>query len=239
MLTEGGSRTTGGASPRGEAASDAAKLVELAKEKVGERKVAKTRKSAETREKILTAAGELIAERGGVDFQMAEIARRCNMSKGSLYYYFNDRDEIVQEIFSKAVDDFVSSLEKAVAEARSASEALHDLCRAFSERVSQGGPLVLAIAVELIQGRSNVLDTIEDRFYRIGHIIEVQIDRAKGEGVVRQSIDSSVAASCVCGAFFFSLVEVMGRDGRKFDPDELTDQLVDIVISGLGVSSLA
>ncbi|MCH4180614.1 MAG: TetR/AcrR family transcriptional regulator [Atopobiaceae bacterium] len=239
-IAQGGQRPElGMPAANADVSADAAELLEIAKEKVVGRKVSKTRKSAETRERILAAASELIDERGAVDFQMAEVARRCKMSKGSLYYYFADREEIVQEIFSEAIDRFVSSLEGAVAGARSSSEALHDLCVAFSDCVREGGPLTLAIAVELIQGRSSMLDTIEDRFYRIGHIIEVQLERAKQEGVVRKDLDCSVAASCVCGAFFFSLVEAMAHDRDNLDADDLTDKLVSIVMNGVGVAPVA
>ena len=63
--------------------------------KPGSRKASKTRKSARTRARILEAAARLVSERAGVDFQMAEIAERCDMSKGALYYYFRDRDAIL------------------------------------------------------------------------------------------------------------------------------------------------
>ena len=64
-----------------------------------------TPKSAATREKIMAAATSLMAERGSADFQMAEVSARCGMSKGSLYYYFSDRAELVRAVLDRAVDD--------------------------------------------------------------------------------------------------------------------------------------
>lgn len=41
--------------------------------------VSKTRKSRATRERIMTAASELMVERGNTDFQMSEVSARCHM----------------------------------------------------------------------------------------------------------------------------------------------------------------
>lgn len=74
---------------------------------------AKTRKSAATREKIMTAATELMVERGNTDFQMSEVSARCQMSKGALYYYFADKGALVQAIFDASIDDLVNQIEGA------------------------------------------------------------------------------------------------------------------------------
>ena len=58
----------------------------------------KTRKSAKTRGRIMEAASRLMVERHGMHFNMSEVSERCRMSKGSLYYYFQDKDDLVEEI---------------------------------------------------------------------------------------------------------------------------------------------
>lgn len=197
----------------------------------------KTRKSALTRERILEAGARLIEEHGGTDFQMSEVASRCSMSKGALYYYFCDRDAIVEEIFSRGIDEFVGTLERAVADARSSREALYNLCVAFGECVRDGGPVVVAMASELVQGGSNVLPKIEARFTRITQLVEVQLERAKGEGVIRPDVDPSLAASCICGTFFFAAIKKMGQADGTFDVQSFTDELMEFVIRGVGADS--
>lgn len=83
----------------------------------GGRAEARTRKSAVTREKIMEAAAELMVERGGTDFQMMEVSSRCEMSKGSLYYYFADKGELVRAVMDRSVEALVDAVERVVADA--------------------------------------------------------------------------------------------------------------------------
>ena len=105
----------------------------------------KTRKSAATRERIMAAATSLMVERGNTDFQMSEVSSRCKMSKGALYYYFADKDALVEAIFDRSIDELVDSVEGAVAGASSALEALVSLTRELTCRMSVGSPLALAM----------------------------------------------------------------------------------------------
>jgi hypothetical protein len=93
------------------------------------------------------------------------------------------------------------------------------------------------VAAELVQGRGNILDTLEKRLYRIGRIVEVQLERAQAEGVVRSDVDCNTAASCVCGAFFFAAVHRMNAGGIS-DVDEFTTHLVDVLMRGVGCSDI-
>lgn len=197
----------------------------------------RTRKSAETRERILRAATDLIAETGGIDFQMSDVAERCDMSKGSLYYYFTDRDAIVEEIFGRGIDELVASLEEVVTHARSAHEALQGLCDEFGRRAQAGGTVVLAMAVELLQGGSRMLPMVETRFQGLAKLVETQLERAKGEGVVREDVDPALAASCICGTFLFAAIRQMARGGEEVDMKDFSDQLMEFVIRGVGVDT--
>ena len=91
-----------------------------------------TPKSAVTREKIMAAAAELMVERGGTDFQMMEVSARCEMSKGSLYYYFADKGELVRAVLDRSVEALVDAVERVVAQAPSAA-ACED-CRSANMR---------------------------------------------------------------------------------------------------------
>lgn len=161
--------------------------------------VSKTRKSRATRERIMTAASELMMERGNTDFQMSEVSARCHMSKGALYYYFSDKDELVEAVFEAAGDELVSVIEEAVSQAASAHEALEGLFSELFRRMRTKSPLVLALTVELSGMGSELFSAVSGQLSRIVCIIGELLERGKGEGFVRQDIDTSLAAVCLCG----------------------------------------
>ena len=161
--------------------------------------VSKTRKSRATRERIMPAASELMVERGNTDFQMSEVSARCHMSKGALYYYFSDKDELVEAVFEASGDELVSAIEEAVSQAASAREALESLFSELARRMRTRSPLVLALTVELSSTGGELFSAVSGQLSRIVRIIGELLERGKGEGFVRQDVDTSRAAVYLCG----------------------------------------
>ena len=150
----------------------------------GGRAEARTRKSAVTREKIMEAAAELMVERGGTDFQMMEVSSRCEMSKGSLYYYFADKGELVRAVMDRSVEGLVDAVERVVADAPSAADSILGLVRALAEALRPGGPLMLAM-LGSGAGATGAAAVEGPRLARVLAILTAQLERAKGEGLVR------------------------------------------------------
>lgn len=197
------------------------------------RSSSKTRKSAATRERIMTAASELMAEHGSTDFQMSEVSDRCRMSKGALYYYFADRDELVHAIFEVASDELVSSIERVVSEAPTARDALSGLCAELAQRLRTGSPLALALTRELTESGEGTLLLSNSHFLRTVRILAAQIERAKTEGIVRQDVNSELAATFAAGGFL--VTSLVSAGGKRFgDKDVLASSLLDLSIEGMG-----
>lgn len=55
--------------------------------------------SENKREAIIQAALELVAERGLHDAPMSLVAERANVSPGTIYHHFADKDEIINEAY--------------------------------------------------------------------------------------------------------------------------------------------
>ena len=189
-------------------------LEEAARGRVRARSDAKTRKSAATREKIMAAATELMVENNGTEFQMSEVSARCHMSKGSLYYYFADKDALVQAIFDREVDELTSRIESAVANAPSALASITQLA------------LVLADGMR----------PVETRLARIISIFEAQFDRAKAEGLMRPEVSSRLAAISVAGAFTFSIFEKPAAEDLS-DSEDFSAQLIELMLKGMATPS--
>jgi AcrR family transcriptional regulator len=62
-------------------------------------------RARESRERILTSAAQLFVERGIADTSTNRIAAHANISIGSLYRYFTDKDEIVAVLRSRLLNE--------------------------------------------------------------------------------------------------------------------------------------
>jgi AcrR family transcriptional regulator len=76
-------------------------------------------KSEATREKIIVAAAHVLVERGYAGTKLSDIGERVGMQAGSLYYHFEDRDDIVDHVLQR-------SIRGVYARVRTAVEALPD-----------------------------------------------------------------------------------------------------------------
>jgi TetR/AcrR family transcriptional repressor of nem operon len=66
-----------------------------------------TEKGRETRERIVTAAAELVGERGVAGTSLDDVRGRAHVSKSQLYHYFADRDDLMRAVARAVSDDVV------------------------------------------------------------------------------------------------------------------------------------
>jgi TetR/AcrR family transcriptional regulator, transcriptional repressor for nem operon len=70
----------------------------------------KTARGRATRERIVTAARELIAERGVAETSVDDVIDRAGASKSQLYHYFDDRAALLRAVIDHNAEDIVGSL---------------------------------------------------------------------------------------------------------------------------------
>lgn len=86
-----------------------------------------TRKSEETRTRILEAALEIFRERGFEHATMREIAAAAKVAVGAAYYYFDSKDAIVMAFYQQAQEEMRPSLERLLAGSRSLESLLRGI----------------------------------------------------------------------------------------------------------------
>lgn len=70
------------------------------------------RKRGRRIQEILTAAAELFGERGYDAVSVEDVAERLDVTKGSLYYYFPSKDELVTAAIETLGNDWTARLER-------------------------------------------------------------------------------------------------------------------------------
>jgi AcrR family transcriptional regulator len=64
---------------------------------------------SQTREEILSAAREVLLERGAADLSLREIARRADFSPAALYKYFDSKDDVIKALADGAMAALVAA----------------------------------------------------------------------------------------------------------------------------------
>ncbi len=79
---------------------------------------------------ILAVAGRLFAERGVAGTTMAEIARRSGLQQSSLYYYFRNKEHVLDEMIAEANRAPLELIERVRGDGGAAAVQLYRLIRA-------------------------------------------------------------------------------------------------------------
>jgi AcrR family transcriptional regulator len=89
-------------------------------------------RSEETRQAILTAAGQLFATRGFNAVTMREIAREAGCSHTTIYIYFTDKEALLHQLSVGPLQSLQKEMEAVLADAaRSPDDRLLQLSRTF------------------------------------------------------------------------------------------------------------
>ena len=196
------------------------------------------RRAEDRPKEICAAALEVFAEKGFAAARLEEIARRAGVSKGTLYLYFKDKEDL----FRAVVRDAIAPNVAAIAETISAMEApFADIVRmflaGFAEREAR---LPLGAVAKMVIGESRNFPELA----RVWHdevaskaigALAAFVQRAQERGEVRAGDPRLYAFSLmgpmVLGALWRATLVPAG--GRPLDLVELSRQHAEAVLHGV------
>ena len=158
--------------------------------------------SAKTREKIISTAAFLITKQGAENTSLSDIARESGISKGTLYYYYPTKSELIFEItkrhmnrLSEDILKWVGSMGKGLP-----PEKILQAVYSLLTRASKRGRLHLYLIYDGISGNDAATE-------RVRHIYQEWKETVK-EGltkIIREDSDKEILAelilACLDGIF--------------------------------------
>jgi TetR/AcrR family transcriptional regulator, cholesterol catabolism regulator len=173
-----------------------------------------TSRGESTRERILQSAAEVIAERGYAGSTLNDFADRASTKAGSLYYYFESREDLIREIMTRGITETIDHVTAAIDNLPPAATSRDKLASAVSAHVrylltdsniARASIRALGQAPLEVQGPALVLH----REY--GRYLAKLIDDATNDGYLDPSIDSRIFRLLIAGAANWS--------SAWYDPD--------------------
>lgn len=98
-------------------------------------------------ERMLSAARELMLERGSEDFTLQDVNLRGNVSIGSIYLRFQSKDNLVRAVIARALEDLAQAEEIMVEDVLGQSQTLDE----FMPRYVAGYAEVLRVNAPLLR----------------------------------------------------------------------------------------
>ena len=187
------------------------------------------RRTDATHQKLLDAARDVSAEKGIDLARIDEISERADVGKGTFYYHFKGKPQIIKELIKNILGELVAAIEEKCRDASDIQSLLHNLIGAHIEFFSNRWE---DFAI-YFQGRSDLIlqesySGIETPFVEYLECIEVLL-----ESVIKCRLPQTILRRIACAITGF----VSGY--YSFATIESQDESVDEVFASLQSAMVA
>ena len=196
------------------------------------------RRSEDRPREICAAALEVFAEKGFAAAKLDEIARRAGVSKGTLYLYFEDKQDLFRAVVRSAIAPNIEAITSTISALDAQiSDVVRMFLTGFAEREAR---LPLGAVAKIVIGESRNFPELARVWHdevaakAIGAIADF-VKRAQKRGEVRAGDPRlyafSIMGPMVLGALWRTVLVPAG--GQPLDLYQLAKQHADTVLRGL------
>jgi AcrR family transcriptional regulator len=185
-------------------------------------------RKAEARERIVTAARELIAHGGYAEASVAAVAKRAGVATGTVYRHFPSKADLFAEVFRNASQHEVDAVVAAAEEVEgTAAHRIAAAVEAFARRALSGRRLAWALIAEPVDPAVEAERLVFRRAYRDAFASVIADGVSSGE-LPQQ--DPLLSAAAMVGAIGEALVGPVSPTASAHDPEAVISSLRDFCI---------
>jgi AcrR family transcriptional regulator len=185
-------------------------------------------------ESLLAVAVAVFNERGYDGTSMEDLSRRLGISKSSIYYHVDRKEDLLALALDRALDGLFAVADEVVASDESAIGRLEHLVRGSVQVLTDRLPYVTL----LLRARGNTATERRAlaRRREFDQLVAELVKQAEQDGDIRPDVDPAITARLLFG-LVNSLVEWYrpGRTGAKAGLDDLGDAVCAVAFDGLRV----
>lgn len=192
------------------------------------------RKSEQTRQRILEAAAHLFRERGYAHTRISDIAKAAGMHAGALYYYFDSREDMVEQVMLLSTTRIITTVEAALAVLPAGASYREKITAAIAAHlfhVLSRDPFTGAFARVHTQVSPELRERYISHVRDYGRLWNGLLIGARDAGELRDDLDLDVMRLTLLGSLNWILEWF--REGRS-TPEELAEQVSRTFFEGNG-----
>jgi AcrR family transcriptional regulator len=186
---------------------------------------------------IAAAALACFAERGFAATRLEEVARRAGVTKGTLYLYFPNKEELFKAVVRQAIVPSLVSGEALIARTDAAAPAVLDelltnWSKVMATSASAIPKIVLAEAGNFPDMARFYLEEVVHRGLRLfGRVLQTGIERGEFRPMDVESTTRCIVAPLILGMLWRHSFEQ--HEERPLDVDALRNALLQLLSQGL------
>lgn len=146
----------------------------------------RSKKIAKKKQEILRSAAEVLAEKGYHGTTMEEIAAKILMTKGSMYYYFKNKEDLLYQCHKMIMDICLEKIEQIVNSDLSPLEKLKSAIKSHIILATSEKSMFLIMGKPYQKFSDDQLYEVRELRRNYGHYF----DRILNEGIEKQEFES-------------------------------------------------
>ncbi len=158
------------------------------------------RKKIEKRQRILDAAIKVIAKNGFQGTTVAEVAAEAQVADGTIYLYFQNKDDLLITIFEETMDRFIAQGLEVIANMPTPLDKLKSIVDLHLTSLGSNEDLAAVFQIELRHSIHTMKQFSQTKLRDYFQIIESTIEDAQKAGQIRADLDAWTAVKVVFGA---------------------------------------
>jgi TetR/AcrR family fatty acid metabolism transcriptional regulator len=187
-------------------------------------------------QQIIDAAVRVFARKGYFNARVSDVAREAGIAAGTIYLYFDTKEDILVTLFRQKMAAFVDAVRKAIAAEPDAVSKLRRLIRLHFQILEENPQLAEVVQVELRQGhklfRGAASQEIAAYFALIGSVFE----EGAAAGRFAPNLPVKVATKMLFGAMDQMATSwVLGKRGYRLV--DAADTVADVFLRGVAGAS--
>ena len=188
------------------------------------------------REAILRSAIKVFASKGYFSSKVADIAAKAKIADGTVYLYFNSKEEILHSIFDRTMSEFISEGKKEIEGIKDAVLKLRRIAELHLEKMGADRNLAIVFQVQLRGSIKFMREFSSAGFAEYLELIRETFEEGQEQKVFRKDLNP-----VICSKIFFGSLDEMVTNWilskKKYELSPLADEVMKVFLGGVLLKS--
>jgi TetR/AcrR family transcriptional regulator, fatty acid metabolism regulator protein len=184
------------------------------------------------RERILRAAVDVFARNGYFNAKVSEIAKTAGVADGTIYLYFDGKEDLLITIFREHTRSFLQSLQTQLMSVSAPEERIRVIVRHHLETLGRDRSLAVVSQVELRHSLKFMSLFSHEEVADYLNLLRRNVEQGQAAGVFRRNLHPQLVAKALFG-ILDEMVTSWILSEKEYSLPEQADQIADLVLTGL------
>jgi TetR/AcrR family fatty acid metabolism transcriptional regulator len=199
-----------------------------------ERKMNLGKKKGQKYEQIIEAAVKVIAENGYHHAQVSKIAKEAGVADGTIYLYFDNKEDILISLFEEKMGQFISKTKAEITGNYTPEEKLRILIEMHFKQLDADHGLAIVTQVELRQSNAMLRKQINEILKNYLILMDEILSEGKESGFFSNELDLLLTRQMIFGTLDEVVTNWVMKE-RKYDLVSLAKPIHQLLLNGFAV----